>query len=131
MEPRNLLATPLKPTGALLRFPHVDSTVLIGTEFPEGSFQLSTLVQNSQNSTTTDLFQDLALLVSQRGVVFFRAQKLDITEQREIVRGLGLASGRPGTSGLHVHPLAVEVCYICHACGCVVVRKVDVLTLAI
>jgi alpha-ketoglutarate-dependent taurine dioxygenase len=47
------------------------------------------------------------LLVSQRGVVFFRKQD-DITNelQKELVQRLGELSGKPKTSGLHIHPVS-------------------------
>lgn len=44
--------------------------------------------------------------VAERNVVFFRAQN-DLTNelQKELVTRLGQLSGRPETSGLHIHPL--------------------------
>lgn len=44
--------------------------------------------------------------VSQRGVVFFRAQH-GITDdlQKELVQRLGELTGKPSTSGLHIHPI--------------------------
>lgn len=44
--------------------------------------------------------------VSQRGVVFFRKQD-NITNdlQKELVQRLGELSGKPATSGLHIHPV--------------------------
>jgi alpha-ketoglutarate-dependent taurine dioxygenase len=44
--------------------------------------------------------------VSRRGVVFFRKQD-NITNdlQKELVQRLGLLSGKPSTSGLHIHPI--------------------------
>lgn len=45
-------------------------------------------------------------LVSQRGVVFFRAQdELDNELQKKLILRLGELTGRPATSGLHVHPI--------------------------
>lgn len=44
--------------------------------------------------------------VSQRGVVFFRKQdNLTADLQKELVQKLGLLSGKPATSGLHIHPI--------------------------
>lgn len=44
--------------------------------------------------------------VSQRGVVFFRAQdNLTADLQKELIQRIGLASGKPETSGLHIHPI--------------------------
>lgn len=45
--------------------------------------------------------------VSQRGVVFFRRQDgLDNDLQKELVQRLGELSGKPSTSGLHIHPVS-------------------------
>lgn len=47
-----------------------------------------------------------AQIVSQRGVVFFRAQDgLDNTLQKELGQRLGELSGKPAASKLHIHPL--------------------------
>lgn len=44
--------------------------------------------------------------VSQRGVVFFRAQDgLTNEKQKQLILRLGELTGRPSTSGLHIHPI--------------------------
>lgn len=44
--------------------------------------------------------------VSQRGVVFFRKQDaLSDEGQKELMQRLGQLSGKPSTSGLHIHPI--------------------------
>lgn len=44
--------------------------------------------------------------VSQRGVVFFRAQdRLTNDLQKKLILRLGELTGRPKTSGLHIHPI--------------------------
>ena len=46
------------------------------------------------------------MTVSQRGVVFFRAQENLTPElQKELVQKIGHLSGKPSTSGLHIHPI--------------------------
>jgi alpha-ketoglutarate-dependent taurine dioxygenase len=46
-------------------------------------------------------------LVSQRGVVFFRAQdKLTNDLQKQLAQRLGELSGKPSTSKLHIHPVS-------------------------
>lgn len=47
------------------------------------------------------------MLVSRRGVVFFRAQD-DVTNevQKELIQRLGELTGKPSTSRLHIHPVA-------------------------
>lgn len=48
-----------------------------------------------------------SFLVSQRGVVFFRAQD-NLTDdlQKELIQRIGELSGKPETSKLHIHPIA-------------------------
>jgi hypothetical protein len=43
-------------------------------------------------------------LVSQRAVVIFRSQDIDITTQKILGTKLGELSGKPDTSKLHTHP---------------------------
>ena len=47
-------------------------------------------------------------LVSQRGVVFFRDQNIDIESQKILGQKLGELSGKPESSKLHVHPITEE-----------------------
>jgi alpha-ketoglutarate-dependent taurine dioxygenase len=66
---------------------------------------LRSSVGNQTKDKTVDA--DLSLpTVSQRGVVFFRAQN-DLTAelQKELVQKLGILSGKPASSGLHIHPI--------------------------
>lgn len=57
---------------------------------------------HTNKRTTNKLFT----LVSQRGVVFFRKQdELDDNLQKELIQRLGLLTGKPSTSSLHVHPI--------------------------
>ena len=45
-------------------------------------------------------------LVSERGVVFFRAQdSLTNDIQKQLIQRLGELTGKPKTSGLHIHPV--------------------------
>jgi alpha-ketoglutarate-dependent taurine dioxygenase len=46
------------------------------------------------------------VIVSTRGVVFFRAQD-NLTDdlQKELIHRLGVAAGKPSTSTLHIHPI--------------------------
>ena len=103
---RNKFATPPKPSGALDAYESFDVTRVVGTEFKQGGAQLADLLK-APNSD--DLIRDLAILVAARGVVFFRAQELTIEEQKELTQRLGVLSGKPDTSGLHIHPLTREV----------------------
>lgn len=51
------------------------------------------------------MIRDLAIIISQRGVVFFRNQQLSIGPQKALCDALGRLSGRPAGHGLHPHPL--------------------------
>lgn len=49
----------------------------------------------------------ISTTVSQRGVVFFRAQDaLDDNLQKELAQRLGELSGKPASSKLHIHPVS-------------------------
>ena len=48
------------------------------------------------------------MLVSQRGVVFFRDQDLTIEEQKQLGTKLGELTGKPASSKLHIHPITEE-----------------------
>lgn len=58
-------------------------------------------------STQLSSFSNTFVLpVSERGVVFFRAQDNLTNElQKELILRLGKLTGRPATSGLHIHPI--------------------------
>ncbi|CAL5872129.1 uncharacterized protein PFLUO_LOCUS6387 [Penicillium psychrofluorescens] len=93
---------PLKLNGALDAFESFDVTPTIGREFPNASLKDFLRAPNSD-----ELLRDLAITVSQRGVVFFRKQDgLDDDLQKELAQRLGELSGKPRTSGLHIHPVA-------------------------
>ncbi|KAL4871471.1 hypothetical protein BDV12DRAFT_206586 [Aspergillus spectabilis] len=93
---------PLKLSGALKEFESFDVTPVIGHEFP--SAQLSEWL-SAPNSD--ELLRDLAITISQRGVVFFRKQDgLTDDLQKELVDRLGRLTGKPATSGLHIHPVS-------------------------
>lgn len=104
---KNTLAAPLKiaPDSPLRAYEQFDSTVPVGTEFPRGSVQLVDLLR-APNSD--ELIRDLAVLIAERGVVFFRAQHITPADQRELVQRLGELSGKPATSKLHIHPFTPE-----------------------
>ena len=60
-----------------------------------------------ENSTIYRIGSANRFSVSQRGVVFFRAQD-NLTDdlQKELAQRLGQLSGKPETSKLHIHPIA-------------------------
>lgn len=93
---------PLKLSGALDNFESFDVTPVIGCEFTNVD-----LAEWLRAPNADELLRDLAITVSQRGVVFFRKQD-NITDdlQKELVQRLGELSGKPTTSTLHIHPVS-------------------------
>ncbi|KAJ5523867.1 hypothetical protein N7494_010517 [Penicillium frequentans] len=94
--------TPLKLSGALDQHEFEETTPVIGREFPKVN-----IVDDILNAPNADeLVRDLAITISQRGVVFFRAQN-NLTDalQKELVHKLGQAAGKPADSTLHIHPV--------------------------
>ncbi|KAK1770773.1 alpha-ketoglutarate-dependent sulfonate dioxygenase [Phialemonium atrogriseum] len=89
---------PLVYSGSLDAHEQFDVTAVIGREFP--SLQLSQILHDDNK------IRDLAILVSQRGVVFFRNQDLNIDEQKLLGQRLGELTGKPETSKLHRHALS-------------------------
>ncbi|KAI1204644.1 TauD-domain-containing protein [Annulohypoxylon truncatum] len=92
---------PLKLSGALDQFEQFDVTPVIGREFVDVDLAKWLRAPNSD-----ELLRDLAITVSQRGVVFFRKQdNINNDLQKELVQRLGELSGKPATSKLHIHPV--------------------------
>ncbi|RYP05097.1 hypothetical protein DL765_009942 [Monosporascus sp. GIB2] len=92
---------PLALSGALDGYEWFDTTPVIGREFPTAN-----LVEWLEAPNSDVLIRDLAITISQRGVVFFRAQdNLTNDLQKKLIQRLGDLSGRPATSSLHIHPL--------------------------
>ena len=93
---------PLNLSGALDAFESFDVTPVIGREFSNVDLAEWLRAPNSD-----ELLRDLAITISQRGVVFFRKQD-NITDdlQKELVQRLGELSGKPSSSTLHIHPVS-------------------------
>ncbi|KAH8673391.1 hypothetical protein BX600DRAFT_479963 [Xylariales sp. PMI_506] len=91
------LDAPLKYSGSLDSYKHFDVANVIGREFPE--LQLSEILHDDEK------IRDLAITVSERGVVFFRNQNLEIDDQKLLGQRLGELTGKPETSKLHRHAL--------------------------
>ena len=60
---------------------------------------------NADNSE--EQIRDLAVIISERGVVFFRQNQddLSVEDLKNFTDKVGELSGRPKENGLHVHPL--------------------------
>jgi len=98
----NLHKEPLHLNGALDHVKSFDVTPIIGREFEGVDLAAWLKAPNSD-----ELLRDLAITISQRGVVFFRAQhNLTNDLQKELAQRLGELSGKPSTSKLHIHPVS-------------------------
>ncbi|KAL2075131.1 hypothetical protein VTL71DRAFT_73 [Oculimacula yallundae] len=95
-------AGPLKKTGVLdSAFEFEDVTPTIGREYPKTRIVEDLL----QAEDADELIRDLAITISERGVVFFRAQdSLTDDLQKELILRLGALTGRPLSSTVHIHP---------------------------
>ncbi|EXJ80743.1 hypothetical protein A1O3_07027 [Capronia epimyces CBS 606.96] len=91
------LTAPLKYSGSLDEYESFDVTSVIGKEYPK--LQLSSIVNDDTK------IRDLAIQVSQRGVVFFRNQDLDVESQKLLGQKLGELTGKPDVSTLNRHPV--------------------------
>ncbi|RMZ39243.1 hypothetical protein AFCA_006153 [Aspergillus flavus] len=97
----SLLREPLELRGHLNQYKSFYVTPTIGTEFPDAH-----VVDWLKAPNSDELLRDLAVTISRRGVVFFRAQT-DLTDelQKELAQRLGVLTGKPESSKLHIHPL--------------------------
>ncbi|KAH8433178.1 TauD/TfdA dioxygenase family protein [Aspergillus melleus] len=95
-----LFKGPLQLSGVLEKYKSFDVTPIIGREFPDVSLR-----DWIESPNSDALLKDLAVTISQRGVVFFRKQN-DLTDelQKTLVQRLGELTGKPKTSKLHIHP---------------------------
>src|ERR1700755_1030457 len=80
-----------------------DLTPHIGTQFTSPDVQLSAILA-SPNSDK--LLKELATLISERGVVFFKAQDITPLQMKDLAHRLGTAVGKPETSTVHRHPIS-------------------------
>jgi len=98
---KQYLQKPLKYSGSLDKYESIDATPVIGTEYPTAN-----LVEWLNAPNADELLRDLAIKISERGVVFFRAQdNLTNDIQKQLIQKLGELAGKPKTSGLHIHPI--------------------------
>ena len=92
---------PLKASGLLDSLYASDElTPALGRVYPE--IQLRDVLRHEK---ADELLRDIAIVISRRGVVFFKNQDLSPEEQKYITNRLGHLTGKPASSGLHVHPV--------------------------
>lgn len=91
------ITSSVTPLFSLSRNLPLDMHALIPTGYQRSDSSMYLVLANQNNKLIT---------VSQRGVVFFRAQDNLTSElQKEFVHKLGLLTGKPATSTLHIHPV--------------------------
>lgn len=92
---------PLKYSGSLDHLPFFEITPIIGREYP------TVKVIDILNAPNFEQqIRDLAIVISERGVVFFRDQDdLNIADQKRFCDLVAKFSGRPEENSLHVHPI--------------------------
>ena len=99
---RKLTYEPMKYSGSLDHLTYVEVTPIIGREYTTAKIKDILSASNSEAQ-----LRDLAVIISERGVVFFRENQQDLTveELKRFTDEVGRLSGRPKENGLHVHPL--------------------------
>ncbi|KAI1263963.1 TfdA family taurine catabolism dioxygenase TauD [Xylariaceae sp. FL1019] len=100
-DSRPTIDSPLVYSGSLDVFEYNDLTPAIGREFC--GLQIRDLLQWEDERV-----KDLAVTVSQRGVVFLRDQDVTPTEMKDFITRLSKVAGCPTSSDLHIHPLTEE-----------------------
>lgn len=89
----------LEPSDSLdSQYKFEELTPQIGREYP--SAQIRDILKDEKK------LLDLAITVSHHVVVFFRDQDITVEEQKVLAEKLGSLTGKPKTSGLHIHPTA-------------------------
>ncbi|GMK54791.1 hypothetical protein CspeluHIS016_0113770 [Cutaneotrichosporon spelunceum] len=99
---KSRLEGPMKYNGLLDIYKHHEVTPAIGREFA-ADLQLSALLSGPN---ADELVRDLAVLVSRRGVVFFRSQDISPDDMMILARRIGELSGRPDQSNMCIHPVS-------------------------
>jgi len=91
---------PFTYSGSLDSYEQNDSTPTVGREIP--GLQIKKLLSSPDADT---LVRDLAITVSERGVVFLRNQDVTTKELLTLGEKLSTLTGSPESSGLHIHPI--------------------------
>jgi hypothetical protein len=100
-ESRPRISQPLTYTGSLDDIQQLDVTPVIGREYT--GLQIRDLLRWDER-----LIRDLAVTISQRGVVFLKNQDVTPEEMKDFMLRLTEVAGCPASSGLHIHPLTEE-----------------------
>jgi hypothetical protein len=101
-SPQTWVNEPLRYSGSLDHLKYFEVTPIIGREYTEARIRDILYADNAEQQ-----IRDLAIIISERGVCFFRAPQTDLSvdEQKRFTDLLGKHSNRPAENGLHVHPI--------------------------
>ncbi|KAK7718023.1 hypothetical protein SLS57_006170 [Botryosphaeria dothidea] len=98
-----LITQPLKPSGTFDNVKTKDLTPLLGSEILDVNLKDWLTAPDSDTK-----LRDLAIYISQRGVVAIRAQTdLDPELQKQLAQRIGELSGKPKECGLWRHPMSL------------------------
>lgn len=97
------LAKPLPYTGLLDSYDFQDLTPVIGRKYENLQVRDILALPNRDQ-----VIRDLAVTISQRGVVFLSSQDVIPAEMKQLCEILTTVAGCPSSSGLHIHPLTEE-----------------------
>ncbi|KAH8803473.1 TfdA family taurine dioxygenase [Xylogone sp. PMI_703] len=102
LDTDKLQREPLRYSGSLDHLEFTEYSPIIGREYSTAKIKDILHAPNAEQQ-----IRDLAVIISERGVVFFRASQEDLTieEQKQFTNLLGKLSGRPEENDLYVHPL--------------------------
>ncbi|RAO73509.1 uncharacterized protein BHQ10_009521 [Talaromyces amestolkiae] len=102
-QARPTISEPLKYSGSLDNIKYRDLTPVIGREYT--GIQIAQVLDSEDRDR---LIQDIATIVSQRGVVFLRSQDVTHLQMKDFCERLSTLAGCPQSSSLHIHPLTEE-----------------------
>lgn len=90
--------TPQRTTGKLDNtYKYTETTPRLGREYK--NVKVADLLKDEE------LLHDLAVTISERGVVFLRDQlNISVEEQKQLTRALAKAANFPAQNSLHIHP---------------------------
>jgi alpha-ketoglutarate-dependent taurine dioxygenase len=106
-QAEKLVNKPSRYQGLFERYDKFDISPYIGTEFKKGTLQLKDLLY-AENSD--ELIRDLAVYISERGVILFRDQHLTPAEHTLLIKKIDtLPRGlKADDAQLHIHPMTAS-----------------------
>ncbi|THC89725.1 hypothetical protein EYZ11_010828 [Aspergillus tanneri] len=93
--------TYMRTSGALEQYVYAEATNSLGREYPD--LQLSAIVGNDSK------IRDLAITVSERGVVVLRNQNINMGQFKYLIQRMGELTGKPEEGKLHINAIHPEI----------------------